>query len=246
MFRRTALQPTLFLTSNLLPGEMVQRLENDWPGQFRHYVLPLVDEEQFSKLYHADNGRPNTPVRLLIGVLVLKEIFNLTDEEALGRLAFDLRWHVALERALGDAPCCQKTLHNFRVALEKHDLAKAQFRELTGKMIEALGLSVEKQRLDSTHILSNIARLNRLGLFCETIRVFLKELRKEMPGKFVEVPEGLRGRYLKNDGGEQPYQDARKEDAPRRLKVCARAVWRLLERFRQDGAVKLCHRMGLW
>ena len=245
MFRRTALQPTLFLTSNLLPGEMVQRLENDWPGQFRHYVLPLVDEEQFSKLYHADNGRPNTPVRLLIGVLVLKEIFNLTDEEALGRLAFDLRWHVALERALGDAPCCQKTLHNFRVALEKHDLAKAQFRELTGKMIEALGLSVEKQRLDSTHILSNIARLNRLGLFCETIRVFLKELRKEMPGKFVEVPEGLRGRYLKNDGGEQPYQDARKEDAPRRLKVCARDLWRLLERFRQDGAVQALPSHGL-
>ncbi|MEK7721000.1 MAG: transposase, partial [Elusimicrobiota bacterium] len=245
MFRPTPAQPTLFLTSNLLPGEKLKRLDLDWPGQFRRHVLTLVDEEKFSQLYHADNGRPNTPVRLLIGVLVLKEIFNLTDEEALGRLEFDLRWHVALERTLDDAPCCQKTLHNFRIGLEKYGLAQAHFKETTGKMITILGVSVEKQRLDSTHILSNIARLNRLGLFCETIRVFLKELRKELPEKFVEVPEGLRGRYLKNDGGEQPYQDARKEEAPRRLKVCARDLWRLLERFKQDEAIRALASYGL-
>ena len=35
-------------------------------------------------------------------------------------------------------------------------------------MIAALGLRTGKQRLDSTHVMSNIAVLTRLGLFCES------------------------------------------------------------------------------
>ena len=239
MFRKSDPQPSLFLTANILPAQMLARLERDWPGPFRSAVLPLIDEEKFRPLYHADNGRPNTPVRLVLGVLLLKEFFDLTDEEALAELAFDMRWHVALDRTLEDAPCCQKTLHNFRVNLQKHDALHPEFVALTGKMIAAMGLSVEKQRLDSTHILSNIARLNRLGLFCETVRVFLSDLRKTCPAAFAAVPEGLRRRYLKEDGGAAAYQDVRKEEAPRRLKVCARDLWRLIDRFGQDEQVRV-------
>lgn len=245
MFRKTDPQPSLYLTANLLPPQMLARLELDWPGPFRSTLLPLIDEEMFRPLYHSDNGRPNTPVRLVLGVLLLKEYFDLTDEEALRHLAYDLCWHVALERTLEDAPCCQKTLHNLRVNLMKHDFLKPVFVSLTGQMLEVLGISVEKQRLDSTHILSNIARLNRLGLFCETIRVFLSDVRRVCPAQFAAVPESLRRRYLKDDGGAAAYQDARKEEAPRRLQVCARDLWRLLDRFRPDEAVHALASFGL-
>lgn len=119
MFRKTDCQPNLFLTANFLPPEILAHLEQDWPGQFRSAVLPLIDEEKYRPLYHADNGRPNAPVRLVLGVLLLKDLFNLTDEEALLELAYDLRWHVALERTLADPPCCQKTLHNFLTRPDK-------------------------------------------------------------------------------------------------------------------------------
>ena len=66
-----------------------------------------------------------------------------------------------------------------------------------------------KQRLDSTHIMSNIATLTRLGLFCETMRsLFLRALRWEHPELRPGVPEGLLGRYLKEEDEATHYEDA--------------------------------------
>jgi hypothetical protein len=182
MFRKSDPQPSLYLTANLLPPQMLTCLELDWPGQFRSAVLPLIDEEKYRPLYHADNGRPNAPVRLVLGVLLLKDLFNLTDEEALLELAYDLRWHVALERTLADAPCCQKTLHNFRVGLINHDLLKTEFVRMTSLMIVALGLSVEKQRLDSTRDRLQHRPAQPAGAFLRNHAPFLEPFAQGFPG----------------------------------------------------------------
>ena len=61
------------------------------------------------------------------------------------------------------------------------DRGRVLFEEMTGKIIEALGVKTDRQRLDSTHIVSNVAQLTRLGLFCAAraaARVFLRELGK--------------------------------------------------------------------
>ena len=235
MFRRSDPQGSLFQVSNLLSDEKRQRLERDWPGQFRDHALPLIDEENFRDLYCADNGRPNKPVRTVVGALVLKDMFDLTDEDALYRVDFDLGWQVALDVTPEDAHCCQKTLHNFRAKLTGNEKAKQLFVQMTDRMLKTLGLSTDRQRLDSTHIVSNIARLTRLGLFCETARLFLRELKKRAPEKFDSVPESLRKRYLKEDGEASRYDDAKSTETQRRLKVCARDVYRLVDRFRQDA-----------
>jgi len=217
------------------------RLEQSWPGQFCRHALPLIDEDPFRELYCADNGRPNRPVRLVVGVLVLKEMFDLTDEEALEELDYDVRWQVALGQTPEEAHCCQKTLHNFRTKLLGNDKAQQLFTQTTGKMLDSLGLSAARQRLDSTHILSNIARLSRLGLFCETLRLFLRELKRSAPEKFERVSASLRGRYLKEDGGDSPYHDAKSTETQRRLKVCARDTYRLVGGFNRDQEVLKLH-----
>jgi hypothetical protein len=89
-----------------------------------------------------------------------------------------------------------------------------------------------------------IARLTRLGLFCETARVFLKEMRRKSKKKFEAVPEGLRRRYLKDDGENSSYDDARSTDARRRISVCARDVWRLADRFKGDERVEALESYG--
>ena len=245
MYKRRDPQTSLLATSHFLPDEKRRRLERDWPGQFRRSALPLIDEEAFRDLYHEWNGRPNKPVETIIGVLLLKEMNDLTDAEALFDLDFNLAWHVALDLEPEEAHTCQKTLHNFRAKLMASDHAKLLFEDMTGKIIEALGISTERQRLDSTHITSNIARLTRLGLFCETARVFLKELRKEAKRKFESVPEGLRKRYLKDEGEPSPYHDAKSSEAKRRIGVSAKDVWRLVDRFKGDEAVEALHSYGL-
>ncbi len=245
MFRRSDQQGSLFQVANLLSEEKRQRLERDWPGQFHAHALPLIEEEHFRDLYCADNGRPNKPVRTVVGVLLLKDMFDLTDEEALYRVDFDMGWQVALGLTPEDAHCCQKTLHNFRAKLLGNEKAKQLFNHMTDRMLKALGLSVDRQRLDSTHIISNIARLTRLGLFCETIRLLLRELKRSAPEKFQRISESLRKRYLKEDGADSPYHDAKSTETQRRLKVGARDTFRLVDRFKQDAVVLKLKSFGI-
>lgn len=232
MFREKNDQGSLFTALTLLPEEKRRRLEKTWAWAFRTKALPLIDERAFSHLYDAGNGRPNFPVQTLIGLLVIKEMFDLTDDETLFNLEFHLAYQVALALDPGDAHTCQKTLHNFRRRLILSDADKLLFQTVTDKILKALGVDVSKQRLDSTHIVSNIARLTRLGLFCETIRVFLAALKKDFSRHFKAIPESLRKRYLKDDGTPTRFGDAKSDESRRRLSVCARDVYRLVDRFR--------------
>ena len=90
----------------------------------------------------------------------------------------------------------------------QHDGGRLAFQETTDRIIRALGIRTGKQRLDSTHIMSNIATLTRLGLFCETMRLFLRALRWEHPELRPVVPEGLLGHYLKEEDEATHYEDA--------------------------------------
>ena len=173
-------------------------------------------------MYCADNGRPNRAVQTVLGVHLLKEMFNFTDGEALEQLEFNLLWHHALRLDIEETHLPQKTLHNFRVRLMQHDGGRLAFQETTDRIIQALGIRTGKQRLDSTHIMSNIATLTRLGLFCETMRLFLRALRWEHPELRPVVPEGLLGRYLKGEDEATHYEDAHTGEGRRRLSVCAR------------------------
>lgn len=237
MFRATDRQAKLFSTFNTLTDRQRSRIQGSWASAFRQHALPLIDEQPFAGMYHESLGAPNRPVRMMIGVLVLKELFDLTDEQTLDALLFDIRWQVALDVEPEDAQLCQKTLHNFRVALMDFDLGLALFEQTTDRILQILGLDTGRQRMDSTHITSHLARLTRLGTCCETIRLFLRDLKKHPAGAWEQVPRSLRLRYLREDHSSTKYDDATREQARRRLPVAARDLWRLFERFRRDEAI---------
>ena len=173
MFQAREPQESLWQSEFLITPRKAKLMRRSWAEVFRNEALVLIEEERFAPMYSPDMGRPNRAVQTVLGVLVLKEMFDLTDMEALEELEFNLLWHHALRLEMEEARLAQKTLHNFRVRLMEHDGGRLAFSETTDRMIEALGLRTGKQRLDSTHVMSNIAVLTRLGLFCETVRVFL-------------------------------------------------------------------------
>ena len=72
-------------------------LTNSWAEAFSKKIFPFIKEDRFSILY-SDNpaSRPNNPVNVYFGLLILREIFNQSDEEALNSLMFDLRYQYAL------------------------------------------------------------------------------------------------------------------------------------------------------
>jgi len=165
MYKPSDPQKPLFDAAGVLPPQKRELCEQSWAGPFRKHALPILRkvEGEFADLFDEDQGRPNRPVALVLGTLILKEMNDLTDEEALSFLEFDARWWYAFERELHELHLCQKTLHNFRKKLLDHadkEKKKLAFRRVTDELIAALGVKVDRQRLDSTHILSNIALRN--------------------------------------------------------------------------------------
>ncbi len=243
MFRLSDRQGKLFDAYGLMTPQKKAACEKSWAGPFHEKALPILlgAEPEFAELYDDRMGRPNCPVALLAGLHMLKEINDLTDMEALGALEFDTRWWYALGLEPDEAKLCQKTLHNFREAVMRHAKGHVIFRKITDALISALGISVTRQRLDSTHILSNFAILNRLGLFCETMRIFLHALKKAD----INLHESAGAGILKRYSDDSRYSDARKEEGRRRLAVAARDLYRLVERFKGNAVAGKLNEYGL-
>ena len=226
MFQAREPHESLWQSEFLITPRKAKLMRRSWAEVFRNEALALIEGERFAPMYSPDMGRPNRAVQTVLGVLVLKEMFDLTDMEA---LEFNPLWHHALRLEMEEAHLAQKTLHNFRVRLMEHDGGRLAFCETTDRMIEALGLRTGKQRLDSTHVMSNTAVLTRLGLFCETVRVFLLAVSREHPGLGEGIGDGLAQRYLKETGEASRYEDARSGEGRRRL----------VDRFRGTAVAKM-------
>ena len=73
----------------------MQRLvERSWAKDFADCVFPAINEERFAVLYSANGSRPNTPVNVLVGSLLLKEYFGQTEEELLMSIYCDVLYRM--------------------------------------------------------------------------------------------------------------------------------------------------------
>lgn len=137
MFRERDPQGSLWQSEFLVTPKKARLLQRSWAEVFRNQALPLIDERRFAPMYSLDNGRLNRAVETVLGVHILKEMFDLTDEQALEALEFNLLWHHALRLDMEETHLPQKTLHNFRVRLMQHDGGRVAFQETTDRIIEA-------------------------------------------------------------------------------------------------------------
>ena len=166
MFKHTSAQRSLFGVETTMGPAKLSRLKKTWAHRYQQHALPLIDEKPFARYFHKDNGRPNKSIRLVLSVLILKEVFDLTDEEAIEQLEWNAAWQYALDITVEDAHLAQKTLYNHRMNLIGDDRGVGLFESMTARLIKTAGLKTGRQRLDSTHIMSNIKILTRLGSVC--------------------------------------------------------------------------------
>ena len=108
-------------TSNLTQRE-VKMLERSWAKYFAENIFPAIDEEPFKVLYSDRLSRHNTPVNVIIGALIIKEIFHLTDEEIVETLPFDIRYQYALHTtSFEKQPLKDRTLGRFRARCNTYE-----------------------------------------------------------------------------------------------------------------------------
>jgi hypothetical protein len=238
VFRPTGRQIPLFGAGAGLPPSVQDRLEGSWASWFRQEILPelLTKEADFAGLY-SDKGRPNWSVARLLGLCFLQHLENLSDQEALDALSFDLRWQHALDLPPSEAYLSRRSLVEFRRRLVKMDpsgeLLRAVFDHITALGLRQLKLSTVRQRLDSTLITSNIQSRGRLSLARETLRVFLRSLDES---QLSGIPAQIRTWYSQDDDGwEQPTDGT---EATARLHEIGSWIHQLLGQFAQADEVR--------
>ncbi len=236
MFVQKSPQITLLDAEFLLPESKRKRLEKTWAAAFRDEILPILIEiePEFAHKYHETQGAPNKSVAVMLGLNILQDMFDMSDGETVEAFDFNVLWHVALETPPDKAHVCVKTMFNFRRFLTTDELAKTVFERATDRFIENFNVCTTHHRLDSTHILSNMTKLNRLGLFTKTIEQFLKKLKKKKPGAFEALPASLCERYMERDGY---FSDVKGSKSRRRLVECAEDIHFLIERFRGSKTI---------
>ena len=100
-------------TFNLTEREK-RMLEKSWANTFADKVFPAIDENIFL-FFTVKASRPNTPVNVIVGALILKEALNVTDDEIVEAMAFDIRYQYALHTtSFEEQPISDRTLSRFR------------------------------------------------------------------------------------------------------------------------------------
>ena len=118
----------------------------------------------------------------MLGLIILQQMHDLTDEKAVGDFMFDTRLRYALD-VPGDsdreAYVILKSLWSIRKHLTEDGLYVEMFEQVTKKLAEVFKVDFDKQRLDSIHIQSNMRHLGRIALFSRTIKKFLLNLKRQ-------------------------------------------------------------------
>lgn len=78
----------------------------------------------FAPLYSDKrNSRPNAPVNVIVGALILKEFNGLTDDEILEECEFDFRYQYALHTTgYENQPLSDRTFSRFRERVTAYEL----------------------------------------------------------------------------------------------------------------------------
>jgi len=179
-----------------------QLLDSGWPGLFREHILPSIPVHKFAKYFDETFGRPTKELYSMIGALVLQQTLDLTDEETVREYAFDTQWHYALnitEDSDKAKYISLRTLWNNRNIVAQNNLEKDVFNAGTDKLAQVFKVNVDKQRIDSVHIKSNMRRLGRIGIFTVTIHKFLTNLKCGQSEQFGGIDKKIVDRYLTKD-----------------------------------------------
>lgn len=216
---------------NVLTEKTRKRLLDGWAGVFRHIILELMPVETISGHFDPAMGRPTKELYSMAGLLLIKEFMDWTKDEALDAYSFRMDIHYALNLEPVTHDLSMRTLERYIGLFEKDELAGAIMSEITVKLVDLLDINIDKQRLDSTHVFSDMASFGRTRLMGVAIKRFLTQLKRHDPKAYELLDEQLRRRYA--PGVNQLFGDTGKDGESRRLlrRQVAEDMYLLIRRF---------------
>jgi len=216
---------------SVLTEKTRKRLLDGWPGVFRHVILELMPVEAISGQFDPAMGRPTKELYSIAGLLLIQEFMNWTKDQALDAYSFSMNVHYALNLEPVTHDISQRTLERYLDLFEKNELAKTIMSQITVGLVDILEIKIDKQRLDSTHVFSDMASFGRTRLMGVTIKRFLTQVKRHDAKAYELLDEPLRRRYT--PGVHQLFGDTAKDAESRRLlrQQVAEDMYYLIQRF---------------
>jgi len=214
-------------------------LQNSWAEAFSKKIFPFIAEDHFSVLYSANPAsRPNNPVNIYFGLLILREIFGQSDEEALHSLLFDIRYQYALHTtSFAEQPVSKNSLTNFRKAVYRYnqehgiDLIQQEIEAQAKGFSKLLNIDGKTIRMDSLMISSSCKKLSRLEMIYSTVSRFIKVIDKNT------LPERFKP-YLEESHYHDTIYRARDKDLNSKIKKVLKDGLRLYHLYKKNKKIK--------
>ena len=168
MLGRRDSQQSLF-SAQTLPNRVAA---DSFYGRMAAVSDVLFNDEDLKALYAPNNGRPSPPPSLLCGVLLLQFHDDVSDDEAVQRLQFDLRWQVALDLPTDFAGFNPSSLTYFRRRLVEHGQERYAFDRFVA-VGRAAGFVPDRVTL-----LTDTTRARGAGAVQDTYTLLRKGMRK--------------------------------------------------------------------
>jgi IS5 family transposase len=211
-------------------------LESSWAHLFREEILHKLPVEKLFPIYSKQFGRPTKELYAMLGIVLLQQQLDLTDDESIQQFSFNIMWHYALnvtDTSDLSSYVSPRTLWGMRDIVARLELDQALFENITDALKKLFELDPSKQRLDSIHIFSNMAHLGRIRLFVRTIRKFLVNLKRHHADLYQGLGDVAIRYEEKNDGrfAVKPSESSRK------LQEVGDDCFLLVERFKGNDVV---------
>jgi hypothetical protein len=224
---------------NLRSPKRRKKLDQSWPGFFRKNILDILPVDILAMAFPRDFGRPTKELHTVLGALALQQYHDLTDQETSDQLSYDIRWHYALdidEESDEAKYICPKTLWTMRLLATELGIDGQLFDSVAVKLAELFAVDTSKQRIDSVHIRSNMARLGRIGIFVKAIDRFLVNLKRQHRVLFDRLETELVRRYL-GEKARQCFAGVKPSQSKKVLSEVASDLYRLATQFENHQRV---------
>ncbi len=188
MFRKSNKEPQLDAFASvpmMLESSALKQYSDQghWHNQFHDQVVMRIDETIFSALFNNTTGAPNSSVRTLVGMMVLKESFVWSDSQLFEHCRFNLLVRSALGLFnMNDPLPVESTYYLLRKRIYDHqkqtgeDLMGKAFAQITSEQVKEFDVNGRSIRMDSKLIGSNIALFSRYEIIHHTLCMFFQSL----------------------------------------------------------------------
>ena len=232
-------QPYIFDLFGYLGPKRRRLLDESWAGIFRDEILSELPVDELRKHYHETDGRPTNEMYSMVGLMILQQMHDLTDEESIEQFAFNIKWHYALNitgTADKHSYVSLKSLWNMRHLLTKEGLHKVLFDKTVKKLVKSFGVDLAKQRIDSVHVQSNMRHLGRISIFTRTIKKFLVNLKRQHRVHYDKLDQDRFLCYVSKKE-ESLFAAVKPSETSRTLTQLAQDTFFLVERFASTESV---------